>query len=142
VYFTIEACVTLTLSLLINMMVVAVAAQAFIGGGGGGAGGSPEREVGLSTAADFLTLHYPRYGCAAVPPDAMPVQAGRALLHRAHHTPRPWTSCAAAQTPTPSRQHCIDLAKAQAPHGLWLAIPGTSGTSGRWGCWRRGSRPP
>lgn len=63
-YFTIEACVTLALSLLINMMVVAVAAQAYMGGGGGGgAGGSPEREVGLSTAADFLTLHYPRYGC-------------------------------------------------------------------------------
>lgn len=67
-YFTIEACVTLTLSLLINMMVVAVAAQAYVSGGGGGAGGPPEFEVGLSTAADFLTLHYPRYGCATVPP--------------------------------------------------------------------------
>jgi hypothetical protein len=72
--------VTLALSLLINMMVVAVAAQAYMGGGGGGgAGGSPEREVGLSTAADFLTLHYPRYGCVL----PITMQTGCARLRRA-----------------------------------------------------------
>jgi hypothetical protein len=57
-YFTIEAVVTLTLSFVINVMVVAVAAQAYLGDSDGRAGGEPMEEVGLSTAARFLSQHY------------------------------------------------------------------------------------